>query len=91
MNLFCASSIEIGFIGSIFLLGTFIGSFIFPRIADIKGRKPMFLLGLSLYILVVIGLMLCKSLKLAYVLLFIGGLSEVGATYVAYVYCVEMF
>lgn len=34
--------------------------------------------------------MLCESLELAYLLLFIGGLAETGAYYVAYVYCVEM-
>jgi MFS family permease len=90
MDLYCSSSIQIGFIGSTFLIGTFVGSFIFPRLADIVGRKPIFIIGLVLYIIDTVGFIFCDSLELAYLLLFIGGLAETGAYYVAYVYCVEM-
>jgi MFS family permease len=90
MYLYCKDDVEIGFLGSSFLIGTFVGSFFFPRAADIIGRKPIFLSGLMLYIVVCIGFLFVKSLNMAYALLFIGGLSETGAYYVAYVYCVEM-
>lgn len=73
-----------------FLVGTFIGSFILPRAADIYGRKPLFLIGLSIYIVDVIALYFCNSLYLLYFLLFAGGISETGRYYVAYVYVVEM-
>ena len=76
-------------IGSMFFVGTFSGSFILPRAADIYGRKPLFLIGLSLYICVVIALYFVKSLYMLYFLLFLGGISETGRYYVAYVYAIE--
>jgi MFS family permease len=91
MNLYCISNFEVGFIGSMFLLGTFIGSFILPRLADILGRKPIVLFGLFIYLVDVVGFIFCKNLYLAYGLLFLGGIAETGGYYVAYVYCVEMF
>jgi MFS family permease len=77
-------------LGSSFFIGAFIGSFILPRLADIKGRKPMFLLGLAIYVFVVLASLFNTSLYLAYVILFFGGISETGRYYVAYVYAVEM-
>ena len=77
-------------IGSMFFVGTFSGSFILPRASDIYGRKPLFLIGLSLYICVVIMLFFVESLTFLYVLMFLGGISETGRYYVAYVYAIEM-
>lgn len=77
-------------IGSMFFIGCFAGSFVLPRAADVYGRKPLFLIGLSLYIVVVIALYFVRSLGWLYFLLFLGGVSETGRYYVAYVYCVEM-
>mmetsp|Transcript_28234 Transcript_28234/g.37664 ORF Transcript_28234/g.37664 Transcript_28234/m.37664 type:complete len:181 (-) Transcript_28234:911-1453(-) len=73
-----------------FFVGTFLGSFVLPRAADIYGRKPLFLIGLTLYIAVVVALYFNRSLPLLYTLMFLGGVSETGRYYVAYVYCVEM-
>jgi MFS family permease len=77
-------------IGSSFFIGCFVGSFILPRIADIKGRKPMFLLGLFLYIICVLGLLFSTSKPLMYMFLVVGGISETGRYYVAYVYAIEI-
>ena len=77
-------------IGSCFFIGCFTGSFILPRIADIKGRKPMFFLGLILYIICVIGLLFSKNKIMMYFFLIIGGISETGRYYVAYVYAIEI-
>lgn len=91
VDLYCISDLENSVIGSMFFVGTFTGSFILPRAADVYGRKPLFLIGLSIYIAVVIALLFNKSLYFLYVLLFFGGISETGRYYVAYVYAVEMF
>jgi MFS family permease len=77
-------------IGSSFFIGTFLGSFILPRLADIYGRKSMFIVGLILYIATVIGLILATDLYVLYALLVMGGVSETGRYYVAYVYAVEI-
>jgi MFS family permease len=79
-----------GFLGSSFIAGCFVGSFILSRLADIIGRRPIFIVGLCLQISVVVASLFCKSIYLAYLLLFLGGIGEVGRYYVAYVYNVEM-
>lgn len=89
MNLYCVSEAAFGFLGSSFMSGCFIGSFMLPRAADIVGRRPMFLLGLSIYMTVVVSSLFCKNIKVAYFLLFMGGISETGRYYVAYVYLIE--
>ena len=77
-------------IGSCFFVGTFIGSFILPRLADIYGRKLLFITGLVLYIATVVGLIMATQLNILYALLVLGGISETGRYYVAYVYAVEI-
>ena len=77
-------------IGSSFFIGTFLGSFVLPRLADIYGRKLMFIVGLVLYIATVVGLIYAQDLYVLYGLLVMGGVSETGRYYVAYVYAVEI-
>ena len=77
-------------IGSCFFIGAFLGSFVLPRLADIVGRKPMFQLGLVFYIFTVIGLIVSTKRILLYLLMVLGGISETGRYYVAYVYAVEI-
>jgi MFS family permease len=77
-------------IGSSFFAGTFLGSFILPRLADVYGRKPIFMVGLIMYILTVQGLLFSTNKNVMYALLFLGGVSETGRYYVAYVYAVEI-
>ena len=50
----------------------------------------MFLLGLFLYIICVFGLLFSTSKILMYIFLVIGGISETGRYYVAYVYAIEI-
>lgn len=89
LNLYCVSETAIGFIGSSFITGCFVGSFILPRAADIVGRKPMFLTGLVIFVAVVVASLFTTNLKFMYFLLFMGGISETGRYYVAYVYLIE--
>lgn len=89
-NLTCTSDIGLSMIGSSFFIGTFLGSFVLPRLADVVGRKPIFLLGLVLYIVTVVGMIFAKDVYVLYGLLVLGGISETGRYYVAYVYAVEI-
>ena len=77
-------------IGSSFLSGTFAGSFVIPRMADIYGRRPMFILGLILFIASCVGLIVSTDIKAMYAFLFLGGVSECGRCYVGYVYAIEI-
>lgn len=89
-DLLCESDFAFAMIGSSFFIGAFLGSFILPRLADVVGRKPMFLLGLVLYIVSVVGLLVSTSKVMLYALVVLGGVSETGRYYVAYVYAVEI-
>jgi MFS family permease len=77
-------------IGSCFFVGAFFGSFVLPRLADVVGRKPMFQLGLVLYIVTVVGMIVSTNRIVLYFLLILGGISETGRYYVAYVYAIEI-
>jgi len=44
-----------------------------------------------IFVAVVVASLFCKSLWLMYGILFMGGISETGRYYVAYVYCVEFY
>ena len=48
MDLYCTSKLQMGLLGSSFISGCFVGSFILARMADIYGRRPIFIVGLSL-------------------------------------------
>ena len=81
MSLICSS----------FFIGAFVGSFLLPRAADIYGRKKIFAIGVKLYIITAHCLMHhMHSLESLYAFLFLGGVSEAGRFYTAYVYLVEM-
>ena len=77
-------------IGSMFFIGTFIGSFVLPRASDVYGRKPLNLLGLVIFICVVASSFFVTNLYVLYFIIFMGGISETGRYYVAYVYAIEM-
>lgn len=53
----CKKHIEIGLFGSSYIAGVVVGTLIFPRLADVIGRKKVFYFGLLFYLLVV-GLIL---------------------------------
>ena len=76
-------------IGSSFFVGTFIGSFVLPRASDVYGRKPLFLIGLVIFFCVVVSSFFVTNLYTLYLIIFLGGISETGRYYVAYVYAVE--
>ena len=89
-SLYCESDSKIGFIGSCFFIGCFIGSFILPRLADVVGRKPIFLIGLTINVVSNVGLYFGSSKIVLYLFLILGGVGETGRYYVAYVYAVEI-
>ena len=90
IDLYCVDSFKTGLIGASFFVGTFAGAFVLPRASDVYGRKPLFLLGLVIYFGVVTSSYFVRNLYLLYFIIFMGGISETGRYYVAYVYAVEM-
>ncbi|CDW80647.1 organic cation [Stylonychia lemnae] len=90
LDLHCIGDNELGFIGSSFFIGAFIGSIIIPRLADIYGRKKPYMFGLILYALTSLIYPFSTSLYLNYFLIFLGGISEAGRYYVGFVYLQEL-
>ena len=90
LGLYCTPSYQLGLFGSMFFAGAFIGSLILPRLADLYGRRPIYLFGLSLYTMTAIIYPLSRSLHLNFVLIFLGGISESARYYVGFVYIQEM-
>jgi MFS family permease len=73
-----------------FFFGAFIGSFILPRLADLYGRRPVYLFGLCLYACTALCHPFSRSLYFSFVLIFLGGISESGRYYVGFVYLQEL-
>jgi MFS family permease len=77
-------------IGSTFFFSSIIGVTIFPRLADIYGRKRIFLGGLFAHTILLSILLLMKSLNTAYILVFLYGLAEAAKDYAGIVYMLEL-
>ena len=89
-DLLCAPALSISAIGSFYFLGTFIGSIFMNRLGDTHGRKPVFLFGVVLTVVTMLGLMYASSIQILYFMLTLGGISNCGSNYVGYVYAVEV-
>lgn len=90
LDLYCATDYTMGLFGSMFFAGAFIGSFILPRLADLFGRRPIYLGGLCLYASTALCYPFSKSLYFNYILIFLGGISESARYYVGFVYLQEL-
>ena len=88
-DLHCAPDYKIGLIGSLFFTAVVISSLIFPRLADIYGRKYVFLFGLILHAVACFIFMFSKSIEFTYAISFIVGASTPPRAYVGYVYFME--
>lgn len=63
---------------------------IFPRLADIFGRKKIYLLGLFSHTICLLSILNAKSIYQMYVLITIQGMTAVAKDQVAYVYMMEL-
>ncbi|TNV79939.1 hypothetical protein FGO68_gene6 [Halteria grandinella] len=90
LDLYCTEDYKIGLFGSMFFAGAFIGSFILPRLADMLGRRPVYLGGLCLYAATAVCYPFSTSLTFNYILVFLGGISESARYYVGFVFLQEL-
>lgn len=80
----------IGLIGALFLIGIVIGCSSLTRLGDIVGRKPIYILGLSMHLFFMTGILISTNRMVSYGLLFIFGMSITARYYVGYTYNLEM-
>ncbi len=90
LDLSCKSKTQVGFIGSSLFIGWTISAFIFPRIADIIGRRPVFCLSMLIQTVAFTGLFFSKSIILTYIFMFLFGSSSVGRCAISFLYLMEL-
>ena len=90
LEIYCDSEVQVGFIGAAYLVGLVLGSVTVTRIADLIGRKPVFMAGLVTQNIVLTGLIFNTNYDVACVIIFIIGFSLAAKYYVGYTYLVEM-
>lgn len=80
----------IGLIGACFLCGIVVGCMTLTRMGDVVGRKPIYMLGVVMHIVVMIGLIVSYNAYLDFLLVFTFGMSVTARYYVGYAYNLEM-
>ena len=90
LEVFCDSEVQIGFIGAAYLVGMVLGSVTVTRIADLIGRKPVFMTGLVIGNILQAFLIFNTNYNVACIIIFLIGFSLAAKYYVGYTYLVEM-
>jgi len=78
MNFHCEPEYKIGLCGSFFLLGMVIGCLTFARLGDIHGRKPIFIIGMTIILFVMLAMTFTHNYLFVYFLLFCYGIACAG-------------
>ncbi len=79
----------IGLMGSMQFVGWTISAFITPRLADIHGRKPIFLLSMAIQLAALIGIFISRNVTLTIAMIFVFGTGGVGRSSISYLYMQE--
>ena len=79
----------IGLLGSTYFIGFAIGSIIFPRLADIIGRKPVELLGTLIYAILMLCFIFGSNMSGLFVTLGIFGLRSSMNLQISYIHILE--
>jgi MFS family permease len=90
LNFYCAPDYMIGLLGACFLLGIVVGCSTLTRLGDTHGRKPIYMLGICIHLLFMVGILIVKSPIICFFLTFVFGMSVTARYYVGYTYNVEM-
>ena len=73
-----------------FLLGIVIGCLTITKQGDVYGRKPIYLLGLIMQLVIVLALIISKNYWIDTGFLVVLGMSMTARYYVGYTYNIEM-
>ena len=90
LDLACRSKSEVGLIGSILFVGWTLAAFVFPRLADIHGRRLIFTGSMLIQTLSFLGLYFSRNIYVTYVFMFFLGTASVGRCSVGYLYLMEI-
>lgn len=90
LNMECSPKWLLGGLGFVFLLGIVIGCSTLTKLGDLYGRRPVYLLGQVMNLVLILAIMTSTNLIADYFLLFFLGLSITSRYYVGYTFNVEM-
>jgi MFS family permease len=76
--------------GSMQFVGWAISAGITPRLSDIHGRKPIFLISMGLQLIALIGIYISRNVWLTIGLIFVFGTGGVGRSSISYLYMQEL-
>lgn len=85
----CSPKSEFGLFGSLFFTGLLLGSFVFPRLSDIMGRRKVALVGNILHFVSCFVFMWQKELNFGLFLTFVIGFSMAARAFVGYLFMTE--
>ena len=89
LDLLCETTGRVGMLGSAFFVGVTSSMFVIPKLADVWGRKPMFIVTMALSLIGQVGLIYSRSLDLSALYILIIGASFTGKAVVGTNYFVE--
>ena len=89
-NLRCLDRSEIGLLGSLVFLGWAFTSAWVPRLADLKGRKPIVLVSLLIELPAMVLILLTKNYYVLATCFFIIGACNTGSLLVGFIYSMEL-
>jgi MFS family permease len=89
MDLYCASSFEIGLYGSMFFIGYLFSCVIFPPLADVYGRKNFVIAVCIIHGLCFLSLLFIPHIFAFYVTIFIFGAAGPLKNMIAYTHLME--
>jgi len=87
----CADNSRFGLLGMMIFLGWTISAVIVPRLADIYGRKPTFIINYLVELLAVILMIYSRTFEIMAVALFLIGVCSAGRWTVTYIYLMEFW
>jgi MFS family permease len=68
LNMYCASDTQVGLLGSMYFSGWAFAALFIPRLSDIYGRRKIYLWTMTGHLLIYLGVILSRDLKLTTVL-----------------------
>ena len=90
MDLVCEESFQIGMFGSLYFIGLFLGSAVFVRLADLKGRKIFVQIGVTGTMFCTIIIYLVNNLTIVYLSIAAFGLFLALRIFISYIYLLEL-
>ena len=86
----CEPSWKVGLLGTMFFTGWCATLLWVPRLADVYGRKKLFLIGMALNLVLLVAMLITSDLQVMTVIAFLFGCACPMRRDIGYVYMIEM-